>query len=90
MKYSEFLDAMKEKLIGKYKIRTGLGQDDFLELSNIYLISDGGYLEWPETICGYPYSSIPVRYKFSGIISGFLTLDVVTIRSLFTCIKLNP
>jgi len=73
VKYSEFLDAMKEKLIGKdikYKIRTGLGQDDFIELSNIYLISDGGYLEWPETICGYPYSSIPVRYKFSDWIAS--------------------
>ena len=73
VKYSEFVEAMKQKLIAKdikYKLRTGMGPDDYVELSAIYLISDGGYLQWPEIICGYQYSTDPLKYKFSDWIAS--------------------
>jgi len=73
VKYSEFLENMKSKLIGrgiKYKLRTGPGQNDFVELSCLFLIADGGYLEWPEIMCGYGQSSDPLKYRFTDWIAS--------------------
>ena len=68
VKYSEYVEALRQKVIAtdvKYKIRTGLGEEDFIEIDRIFLIADGGYLHWPEIICGFPYSNDPFQYKFT-------------------------
>jgi hypothetical protein len=64
VKYSEFVNAMKEGVIAsdvKYKLRTGLGVEDFIELCNTYLVTDGGYLAWEQLICGYSYDTNPLK-----------------------------
>lgn len=53
-----------------YKIRTGMGDEDFIELSTCYLIADGGYLEWHCIISGYSPSGDPVKYKFTDWIAS--------------------
>ena len=73
VKYSEFMAALKSKVIAsniKYRLRTGPGVDDFIELSAVYVIADGGYLQWPQIICGYPYSSDPFKYRFSDWVAS--------------------
>ena len=73
VKYSEYVDAVRQKAIGpdiKYKIRTGLEAQDFIEIDRIYLVADGGYLHWPEIICGFPYSTDPFQYKFTDWVAS--------------------
>ena len=74
VKYSTFISDLNNKAIYKdlsYKVRTGLAEEDFIELSNCYVIADGGYLEWPATITGYPgVSSVPAEYKFTDWVAS--------------------
>ena len=64
VKYSDFISDLNNKEIYRdisYKVKTGLKEEDFVEISNCYVIADGGYLEWPCTINGFPgISSDPV------------------------------
>jgi hypothetical protein len=74
-----FIEALQNKEIYKdlsYRIKTGLGDDDFLDLSSCYVIVDGGYLEWVETISGYLGSEcLRTKFKFSDWI-GSVRKDV--------------
>jgi hypothetical protein len=53
-----------------YKIRTGHGRQDFKTLSQLYVISDGGYLDWPCMIAGYSCSSVRTEDKFSDCLAS--------------------
>ena len=78
VKYCEFLSNLKDKKIYKdisYKIRTGPSVDDFVELSSVYVIADGGYLEWSTIVSAFGVSSYPTEYKFSDWI-GSVRKDV--------------
>lgn len=79
VKYNTFIEDLKDKKIYKdltYKIKTGLGVDDYIELSSCYVIVDGGYIEWVETICGYPGAECNrTKFKFSDWI-GSVRKDV--------------
>ena len=87
VKYSEYVEAVKQKVIGpdiKYKIRTGLGEEDFIEIDRIYLVADGGYVHWPEIICGFPYSNDPFEYKFTDWVAS-VRKDVECFFGLLKC-----
>jgi hypothetical protein len=78
VKYSDFIDQLKKKEIYQdtsYTIRTGPDKDDKIELSSIYVITDGGYLEWSSMISAFPPSPIETMYKFSDWI-GSIRKDV--------------
>ena len=67
------MSDLKEKKIYKdvsYKIRTGPDENDFIELSSIYVIADGGYLDWSVIISAFGPSSNPTEYKFTDWIAS--------------------
>ena len=71
--FSQFIKGLREKTMYNnvsYKIRTGHGSQDFQELSQMYVISDGGYLDWPCMIAGFSCSSVRKEYKFSDWIAS--------------------
>ena len=73
VKYSKIVKALKNNEFYQeysYKIRTGDGLNDFIELSSYYLISDGGYLDWPCIICGFPPDADPLKFKFTDWIES--------------------
>ena len=73
VKYSKIVNALKNNELYQdfsYRIRTGDGPSNYIELSSYYLISDGGYLQWPCIICGFPPDSDPIKYKFSDWIES--------------------
>ena len=73
VKYSEFLELIKQLIIGKdikYKLRTGPGPNDVIELKAIFLIADGGYISWPEIMCGFGQSSEPLKYRFTDWVAS--------------------
>ena len=74
VKCSNFISDLNNKDIYKdisYKVKTGLKEQDFVEISNCYVIADGGYLEWPATITGFPgISSDPAEYKFTDWVAS--------------------
>jgi hypothetical protein len=73
VKYSKIIDKLhKNELYNEYsyKIRTGMNDEDFIELSSHYVIADGGYLAWKSIIAGYSPSSDPVKYKFTDWIAS--------------------
>jgi hypothetical protein len=79
VKYDTFIEDLKDKKIYKdisYRVLTGLKDEDYIELSSCYVFVDGGYIEWVETICGYPGSECHrTKYKFSDWI-GSVRKDV--------------
>lgn len=73
VKYSKFLSDLKEKKIYKdlsYRIKIGPNENDFVELSSVYVIADGGYLEWSVIISGFGVSNNPIQYKFTDWIAS--------------------
>jgi hypothetical protein len=73
VKYVSFIqDLQTHRMYGDviYKLRTGPADDDFVECSQCYVICDGGYLEWPSTMCGFPPSGNRIKYKFSDWIAS--------------------
>jgi hypothetical protein len=79
VKYSEFLDAMRnENFIQDvaYKVRTGPTDEEYIILKYCYVIADGGYLQEPSMICAYPsHAHLRIQYKFSDWI-GSVRKDV--------------
>jgi hypothetical protein len=72
-KYSQFLSDLKKRLIGEhvsFRLKTGMGDEDFIEISSCYVIADNGYLEWPTIICGFGVTSDPIEYKFNDWIAS--------------------
>ena len=56
VKYSQFISRLMNKTIYKdlsYRVLTGLGDEDFIEMSNPYVIVDGGYTT-PFHNCWHP------------------------------------
>ena len=73
VKYNDFILLLKEKKIYKdvvYRVRTGLGENDYIELSQVWVVVDGGYLEETIMICGFPASSVPMEYKFTDWVAS--------------------
>ena len=74
VKYSRFIGELNNKEIYRdisYKVRTGMRDDEFIELSDCYVIADGGYLEQPATIAGYSgVSTDPVKFKFTDWVAS--------------------
>ena len=67
MKFSEYIESLKNNEIHKgvsYTVRTGPAQTDVVDLDALYVIVDGGYLDWFVTMRGYGVSSEPEKYKF--------------------------
>ena len=73
-KCGNFISDLNNKDIYKdisYEVKTGLKEEDFVEISNCFVIADGGYLEWPATITGFPgISSDPAEYKFTDWVAS--------------------
>jgi hypothetical protein len=73
VKYSQFMSDLKEGKIFKdvsNNIRTGDGENDFITLSNVYVIADGGYLAWGVIIDGFGVSAEPTKYKFTDWVAS--------------------
>ena len=73
VRYSQFMQLVRSRKIAenvKYKIRTGRGENDFIELTAVYVVADGGYLDWPEIMSGYGLSSDPAKYRFTDWVAS--------------------
>ena len=73
VQHSKFIDDLKTGRIYKnvtYRIRTGEGQNDYVELSKCFVVADGGYIDIPEIISAFDPSFDPVKYKFSDWIGS--------------------
>lgn len=68
VKYSKYVTLLKENKIYNnisYRIFVSMDETECIELSNCYLICDGGYLEWTVLMTGFGPSSDPIKYKFT-------------------------
>jgi hypothetical protein len=68
VKYSKFINMLQNNELYQeycYIFRTGLGHDDIMKLKTFYVISDGGYLNWPSMMTGFAPSSESIKYKFT-------------------------
>lgn len=73
VKYSSFVQRLRSKEIYNnisYRIYTSMDIEDSIELSTVYLICDGGYMEWEVLMTGYGESGDPVKYKFTDWIAS--------------------
>ena len=73
VKYNDFVQKLSTGAIyGNicYKVRTGPNEEDFIILTNPYLIVDGGYIEIPQLMSGFPISSDPIKYKYTDWIAS--------------------
>ena len=93
VKYNQFIADIKDGNIFKnvsFKIRTGRGEDEFIDLSSCYVICDGGYLSWPTLMCGFDFSGDPMQYKFSDWIAS-IRKDVecffAILKARFRCLQ---
>lgn len=73
-KYMKFYEQLENGEIYnnvEYKIRTGPTEDDFVTLTEVYTISDGGYIAKSCFITAYDgFQSEPIRYRFSDWIAS--------------------
>ena len=69
VKYNDFIRRMRTHEMYNnvsYKIRVGPEEDDTVECSSCYVIVDGGYIDSPTMMSGFPgVHSDPVKYKFN-------------------------
>ena len=72
VKFNDFVSAMKKKEIYKNVSFTVLTDEhgSKLTLSSVYLIADGGYLDWECLMSAYPYDSERIKYKFTDWIAS--------------------
>ena len=73
IKYSNFMNKLKDQEIYNnvtYKVRTGVRDEDFIELKNCYVIADGGYTPWYCILCGFGPVSERHKYKFNEWIAS--------------------
>ena len=73
VKYSQFISRLMNKTIYKdlsYRVLTGLGDEDIIEMSNPYVIVDGGYIDTEFFMSGFGVSSNPVKYKFTDWVAS--------------------
>lgn len=73
--YNSFVDRLKNKEIYnnvKYRLRVGPNDNDFVWLSDCYVPADGGYINIPQIIPGYPNPAElhRVKYKFSDWVAS--------------------
>lgn len=53
-----------------YNVRTGPSTDDVVTLSSLYVIADGGYIEWSQIMTGFGMSSDPMKYRFTDWVAS--------------------
>ena len=62
VKYSQFMDDLKNNRLTNglsYKVKPGVGDDEYIELMSCNVIANNGYLQWFSILCGFGITSNP-------------------------------